>query len=79
MTEVEIKMIIDVCEGHPGALDIMNNIIEKYPSKLHLVLTMLTTKNIRGCNIYILYKSYGKDLDEFIREITTGAANFTVS
>ena len=47
----------------------MNNIIEKYPSKLHLVLTMLMTKNIRGCNIHIIYNSMRLSMENAIRPL----------
>lgn len=73
MSEVETKVevefediIINLASGNPGALSVIDIIIKNYPSQLISILTLLTKNNIRGSDIWIIYKLCNKDINLFI-------------
>lgn len=63
------KDILSIVDGNPGAIEVMNKLIQKYPDKLDVLLASLQTKNIRGVDIWISYKSCAKNIDEFVRQL----------
>ena len=58
--------ILELVDGNPGAIEVMNKLIQYYPDKLSLLLFMLQSKKIRGMDIWMIYKSCKKNIDEFI-------------
>jgi hypothetical protein len=62
-----IEKEIYLVDGNPGAIEVMNKLKRYYPDKLPVLLVVLQTKNIRGVDIWIIYKSCAKNIDEFVR------------
>ena len=66
MTEVQFQEMLYLVDGNAGAIDVMSNLLKKYPSSLTSLITLLQRNNIRGSNIWIIYKLCNKNLDDFI-------------
>ena len=60
------KDILHLVDGNPGAIEVMQKLIQHYPNKLASLVMLLQIKNIRGMHIWIIYKLCKKNLDEFI-------------
>lgn len=59
--------IFKVCEGNPGALSVMKQILDNYPNKIEIILQKLITHNIKGSDIWTIYKEECKqDINCFL-------------
>ena len=66
MTEVLFQEMLYVSDGNPGAIDVMGNLFKNYPSCISSILTLLKINNIRGSDIWVIYKLCNKNIDNFI-------------
>jgi hypothetical protein len=67
--------IIAVSEGNPGALTVFQLLLERYPEKIELILDMLEKYNIRGSNLWVLYKQCHKDIAFFVSYVIEELVN----
>jgi len=66
MTEIQIQEILYLSDGNTGAIVVMGNLLKKYPSLLSSIITLLKIHNIRGSDIWIIYKLCNNNIDDFI-------------
>jgi hypothetical protein len=58
--------ILHVVDGNPGAMEVMIKLVQQYPEKVELVLSLLKVHHIRGSHIWMIYKSCHKNIDQFV-------------
>lgn len=65
----EVRDIIDITNGNPGALQVMYELMKRHESQLPVILKLLNTNGIRGSNIWSIYKLCNKNIDNFVKYI----------
>lgn len=61
------EMMVQMCEGNPGGLSVIIEIMKRRPDDGVILLCHLDDMNIRGSQIWVGFKYYcGQDLDKFI-------------
>ena len=58
--------IINISNGNPGTLSVFTHIIEYHPSSLSDIMLKFLRHNVKGSDIWILYKQSDKDIDKFV-------------
>ena len=68
-----MERIINICNGNPGALSVFKLISDTYSEYLDNILNKLENNNIKGSDIWIIYKSEcNKNIDYFLNHILHG-------
>lgn len=63
-------IIMKMCEGNPGGLNVMMAMLEKNHLDAVMLFLSLDDMNIRGSQIWVGFKDHcGQDLDTFIKAI----------
>jgi hypothetical protein len=62
----ELQDIIDIADGNPGALEVMGRLLNKHRIQLTSLLPILQEHNIKGSDIWVIYKLCKKNLDQFV-------------
>lgn len=60
------ELIVNYCNGNPGALSVFKLVIETFPQELENLILKLEQYNIKGSDIWIIYKECNKDISEFL-------------
>lgn len=66
-TSVYEDRIIMICQGNPGALTVMIQIQLFYADLMNTLLSILESENIRGSDIWFMYKECNNDISIFIK------------
>ncbi len=80
-SEDSIEDVLEkMSNGNPGALNVLNRIIDKKEEQGFKLILKMDSLGLRGSSIWICYKDYcKKDIDKFISEIKSpdsGMMNF---
>ena len=66
MTEFLFQEMLYLSDGNPGAIDVLGNLFKNYKSQISSILTLLKINNIRGSDIWVIYKLCNNNIDNFI-------------
>lgn len=67
MTEQEQEKIIFLADGIPGAIVVLATIKRDHEQHLEFMINQLITHNIRGSNIWKIYKELcGQNIEKFL-------------
>ena len=61
-----MDQLITLANGNPGALEVVAKLVQKYPDTYMTHAATLQVNNIRGADIWIIYKLCNKDIEKFI-------------
>lgn len=70
----ELKEIIQIylyqlSEGNAGSISILRDIIINYPDECVEIMEKLDQHNIRGSDMWVLYKQFDKNTQKFIEHV----------
>jgi hypothetical protein len=58
--------ILHIVDGNPGAMEVIIKLVQQYPDKVESILSLLQVHHIRGSQIWMMYKSCNKNIDQFV-------------
>lgn len=65
--DLNLPRVLAVCSGNPGAITAMADVHNRFPEKMDAILSVLETCNIRGSDIWVIYKRHcGHDVRHFV-------------
>ena len=63
------ELIVDLGEGNPGGLSVLKMILNEFPEDSFEIIEKLVKHQIKGSNIWVLFKEKGQDIHSFISYI----------
>lgn len=70
MEEFIYTVLLSVSQGNPGAITVVNALLEKFPGEFVDFMDKLMSLSLVGSELWVKYKECGKDLNclaEFLR------------
>ena len=64
-----IKLALHLCQGIPGAITVLANVLNEQPSCASMVYLKLAERKIVGSDIWVLFKKCDRDIDTFIKTL----------
>lgn len=63
------ELLINLGEGNPGALSVLRMMLDEYPEDSFEITEKLVKYQIRGYDMWILFKEKSQDIHQFVTHI----------
>ena len=63
------ELLMDLGEGNSGALSVLRMMLNEYPEDSFEITEKLVKHQIKGSNMWVLFKEKGQDIHSFISYI----------
>lgn len=69
MVKVIQSILFEMSGGNAGTISVFHELLEKYPNELFDIIEKMKKHNIIDYHIWVLYKTYNKNIDDFVKHI----------
>ena len=63
------ELLVNLSEGNPGAISVLRMMLDEYPEDIFEVSEKLVKHQIKGSDLWVLFKEKGKDIHPFVAYI----------
>lgn len=71
--------LLAIAQGNPGALVVLSQLVKNHPEKLDNLISKLESRNIRGSQLYVIWKEQCEcnleQLIEYIQNLSSSNLN----
>jgi hypothetical protein len=63
------ELLVNLSEGNPGAISVLRMMLDEYPEDTFEVSEKLVKHQIKGSDLWVLFKEKDKDIHQFVTYI----------
>lgn len=63
------ELLVNLSEGNPGAISVLRMMLDEYPEDTFEVSEKLVKHQIKGSDLWLLFKEKDKDIHQFVTYI----------
>jgi hypothetical protein len=69
LQELLKELLINLGEGNPGAISVLRMMLDEYPEETFEVTEKLVRHQIKGSDMWVLFKEKEKDIHKFVNHV----------